>query len=107
MARITCKTKKARNSLIRRKIKEAAAELAKDRPKDAGIELHIAAFAIRRNAQGIWSPKAIRDIGNDASWVGDQLMKPSTMHWPKWKDRMDAIVKNVEREVQKTNARCR
>ena len=107
MARITCKTQKARNAAIRRKIKEAAAALSKDKPKNAGIELHIAAFSIQRNAKGIWSPKAVRDIGNDAFWVGSQLMKPSTMHWPKWKYRMMAIVRNVEREVQRTNARCK
>lgn len=107
MARIPCKTKKSRNAAIRRKVKEAAAALDKDKPREAGIALHIAAFSIQRNAEGIWSRKAVRDLGNDAFWVGSQLMKPSTMHWPKWKDRMDSLVKNVEREVKRTDARCK
>lgn len=105
--KIPCTTSKARNAAIRRKIKEAAAALAKNKPKDAGISLHIAAFMIQRNAKGIWNPKTARNVSGDALWVGTQLMRPSTMHWPKWKDRVDKIVSNIEREVKRTNARCR
>lgn len=105
--RVPCTTAKARNAAIRRKIKEAAAALAKDKPKDAGISLHLAAFMIQRNAKGIWNPKTATNVGGDAFWVGTQLMRPSTMHWPKWKDRVATIVSNVEREVKRTNARCR
>ena len=101
-----CKVVKAVNSSIRRKVRAALTDIQKGRPKRGGIKLHEVAFEVSRNAKKVWAQKKVLYIGNDAFWVGSQLMKPSTMHWPKWKDRVQSLLANVDAEIKRTSARC-
>jgi hypothetical protein len=101
----SCKIVNGANSAIQRKVHAAFTDIKKGRPKAAGIKLHQAAFMIGESLKKIWSPKKELTLGNETFWVGSQLMRPSTMHWPKWKDRVKILVDNVDAEVKRTSCK--
>lgn len=104
--RVSCAVVKKINSQIRSKLRGALADLKKDQCRSASTKLYQAGSMIRDMTKGIWTKNAARDIGNDASWVSFQLCKQSTMRWPKWKDRTEAMLAKVDRIAQKTLERC-
>jgi hypothetical protein len=107
MARkIPCAVVKKINSQIRSKLRGALADLNKGQCRSASTKLYQAGSMIRDTTKGIWTKNAARDIGNDASWVSFQLCKESTMRWPKWKDRTEAMLAKVELISKKTIERC-
>lgn len=102
----SCSAAKALNTEIRRKIRGAMKDMEKGQPRAAATKLYQAGEIIRTQTKGVWKPAEAKTVGGDATYVSGQLMKPSTMHWPKWKDRAKAMLDRADVVAARTKTRC-
>jgi len=100
--KISCNAAKKVNSQIRKKIRGALKDLKNDQPRSASSKLYQAGNLIRETTKGVWDKSASLSLGNETTWVSMQLCKESTMRWPKWKDRTEAMLLKLDRIERKS-----
>lgn len=102
----SCVAVKKVNSQIRKKLRGALKDLKNDQPRSASSKLYQAGDLIRETTKGIWSKNAATSLASEATSVSLRLCNTSTMHWPKWKDRTEAMLEKLDQIDQKTTSRC-
>ena len=94
-AKLSCAQAKKAAAEIRKSLRAAVSDLKKSQPRAASTKLYRAQQLMAENAKVFRTPKA-RAIRSDAFYVSHKLVNASTMHWPKWKDRTEAMLKSFD-----------
>lgn len=102
----SCAAAKKVNSQIRKKIRGALKDLKNDQPRSASSKLYQAGDLIRETTKGVWAKSASNSLANEAESVSLRLCNASTMYWPKWKDRTEAMLAKLDKIDQKTTSGC-
>lgn len=96
-----CNALKAVTKVIAGHLRGAVRDIKKGQPRAASTKLYRASTFIQKNAKGILTRKQSIDIASDAFYVSSKLLQTSTMNWPKWGDRAEAMLAKVERIINK------
>jgi hypothetical protein len=104
---VSCSVAKKINSTIRKKINGALKDMKNNQPRSASTKLYQAGQIIRQNTKGVWNKSSSLWLGHEATWVSLQLCNESTMHWPKWQSRTEAMLTKLEHIERKTASTCK
>jgi hypothetical protein len=86
---------------IRKRLRGAVNDLKKSHPRSASSKLFQAQELITTKAKIFRKSKAAAALRQDAYYVSMKLVNASTMNWPKWKDRAEAMLKSFNCVVDK------
>jgi hypothetical protein len=100
--KVSCAAAKKVSSQIQKKIRGALKDMKNDQPRSASSKLYQAGNLILETTKGILKKNASVSLRNEAIQVSMQLCKASTMYWPKWQDRTEAMLAKFERIVNKS-----
>lgn len=106
-ARISCAAVKKINSKIRNKIKGALKDLKKDQPRSASTKLYQAGDLIRQGTKGVWDRSTAIWLAHETTWVSLKLCNQSTMYWPKWQSRTEAMLTKLLHVERRSTSRCK
>lgn len=94
--RVTCGQAKKAASEIRKTLRAAIKDLNKSQPRAASTKLFRAQQLMAENNKVFRSQKA-KALREDAFYVSHKLVNASTMHWPKWKNRAQAMLESFDK----------
>lgn len=104
-SRVTCGQAKKAASQIRKTLRAAINDLKKSQPRAASTKLFRAQQLMAENNKVFRTQKA-KALREDAFYVSHKLVNASTMNWPKWKDRAEAMLESFNKISEQLSA-CR